>query len=848
MTETRCFHCALPAGEPAVFFAEVEGTQQPMCCPGCKAVTEAIVAGGLAGYYQHRTESAPQVSDLNLRLQEELLIYDREELQKDFVHRSNKNIHGCSDEQCQPHVANLLIDGITCAACIWLLENHLEALEGVEEVSVNLSTHEAQITWHPDKTLLSSLLLEIHRIGYKAFPWRADQQEALLKKENRLFIRRLAVAGIGAMQVMMYAIALYSGAISDDMPEIYRDLIRVFSAIVATPVVFYSAAPFFKAAWRDIKIRHLGMDVPVSIAIGGAYLASLWATFAGAEGSFSSGEVYYDSVSMFTFFLLTGRYMELRARHATARAARALTNLLPPSCLKEVNGQYERVPVADLQPDDKVRILPGDAIPADGVLLNGSTSVNESMLTGEYLPIEKQQGDTLLCSSINVDHPVEIKVTKVGEDTRVASIIQLLQRAQQDKPAIARLADKVAGWFVACVLLVAFFVYWGWSGVAPKDAFWITLSVLVVTCPCALSLATPAALTAATGYLHRMGLLVTRGHVLEGLQSVDHVIFDKTGTLTKGELSLSQVIPLVKCKHSQDELIHLAAALEAHSEHPIARAFNLQSPEPVPLKAFDVKNHPGKGIEGIIGNTQYRIGKPDFAFPSVDLKTPESDGQWLLLSNSSHPICWFRITDSLRPEAITTVRRLHEMGKTVTLLSGDTEPVVAATAETLDIRHWKSESSPDEKLLFIQSLQKQGHKVLMVGDGINDVPVLAGADISIAMGNASDLARTSADAVLISGNLERLPDAFNLTLKTRKIIRQNLAWALGYNLAALPLAATGMIAPWMAATGMALSSLIVVANALRLNQSDKQARSVSKRYSKGHKSRQSESLYPPASV
>ncbi len=814
MTDTRCFHCTLPVSEPAVFFAEVEGTQQPMCCPGCKAVTEAIVAGGLENYYQHRTESANQVTDLNRRLQEELQIYDRKEIQKDFVRPATP----ASDSQNDRFTASLLIDGITCAACVWLLENHLEALDGVEQVSVNLSTHEAQITWSRSETALSTLLLEIHRIGYKAFPWRADQQEALLKKENRLFIRRLAVAGIGTMQVMMYAIALYSGAISEDMPEIYRDLIRIFSAIVATPVIFYSAAPFFKAAWRDIKIRHLGMDVPVSIAIGGAYLASLWATF------FSNGEVYYDSVSMFTFFLLTGRYLELRARHATARAARALTNLLPPSCLKEVNGQYERVPVADLQPDDKVRILPGDAIPADGVLLNGSTSVNESMLTGEYLPIEKQQGDTLLCSSINVDHPVDIKVTKVGEETRVASIIQLLQRAQQDKPAIAKLADKVAGWFVACVLLVAIFVYWGWSGIAPEDAFWITLSVLVVTCPCALSLATPAALTAATGYLHRMGLLVTRGHVLEGLQSIDHVIFDKTGTLTKGELSLTQVIPLDGCSHSQEQLTHLAAAMEAHSEHPIARAFIVHSDsdqQSCQQKACDVKNHPGQGIEGTINGTRYRIGRPDFAGPSDRLEPPEHDGQWLLMSSNDQPLCWFRITDSLRPEAVDTVQRLHQMGKTVTLLSGDAEPVVAATAESLDIRHWKSESSPDDKLSFIQALQKQGHKILMVGDGINDVPVLAGADISMAMGNASDLARTSADAVLISGNLARLADAFNLTIRTRKIIRQNLAWALGYNLAALPLAAAGMIAPWMAATGMALSSLIVVANALRLNHSNK---------------------------
>ena len=794
MSNTDCFHCGLPANEPVLFFAEVEGIQQPMCCPGCKAVTEAIVAGGLENYYQHRTANATQVN-LSQRLLEELRIYDRSEVQKDFVRPAQKG-----------KVASLLIDGITCAACVWLLENHLQRMDAVEHVVVNLSTHEAQVTWNPDHTALSELLLAIHQIGYKVYPWRADQQEALLKKENRTFIRRLAVAGIGAMQVMMYAVALYSGAISADMPQSYRDLIRIFSALVATPVVLYSAAPFFKAAWRDIKIRQLGMDVPVSIAIGGAYAASLWATF------FGSGEVYYDSVSMFTFFLLTGRYLELRARHATARAARALTSLLPPSCLKAVEGQYVRVPVADLKPDDKVRILPGDAIPADGVLISGATSVNESMLTGEYLPIEKTVGDTVLCSSINVDHPVELRVTKVGEQTRVASIIDLLRQAQQDKPAIARLADRVAGWFVATVLLVAIVVYWGWSGIAPKDAFWITLSVLVVTCPCALSLATPAALTAATGYLHRLGLLVTRGHVLEGLKTIDHVIFDKTGTLTRGELSLTQVIPLEDCQLSPKALIKLASALEAHSEHPIAKAFRSDDAP----TAANIKNFPGLGIEGTIGSKCYRIGRADFA--ATAMPTPQYEGQWLLLAENGHPLCWFGITDSLRLEAANTIARLQQLGKTVTLLSGDAEPVVAAVANTLNIRHWKSAASPDEKLSFIQALQKQGHKVLMVGDGINDVPVLAGADISMAMGNASDLARTSADAVLISANLERLADAFRLAGRTRNIIRQNLAWALGYNLAALPLAAAGMVAPWMAATGMALSSLIVVANALRLGK------------------------------
>jgi len=796
MSDSRCFHCSLPIDEPIRFFATIDGICQPMCCPGCQAVAEAIVAGGLGSYYQHRTGSTSQQNTLEPL--EELAIYDRADQQQGFVHRADQ---GCM-------VANLMIDGITCSACIWLLENHLSALHGVVQVSVNLSTHEAEITWQPDQLPLSQLLLAIHQIGYRASPWRADQQELRLKQENRTFIRRLAVAGIGAMQVMMYAIALYSGAISEDMPAFQRDLLRLFSAIMATPVVLYSAAPFYRTAWRDIKLCHLGMDVPVAIAIGSAYLASLWATF------FAEGEVYYDSATMFTFFLLTGRYLELRARHATIRAARSLTGLLPPSCLKAVSGQFIRVPITDLLVNDTVRILPGDAIPADGLLLQGTTSVNEAMLTGEHLPRKKQSGDALLCGTINMGHPVEMRVTHVTEQTQLAGILQLQRQAQQDKPAIARLADKVAGWFVLFVLLVAMAVYWVWSGIAPDDAFWITLSVLVITCPCALSLATPTCLTAATGYLHRQGLLVTRSLLLEGLHSVNHIIFDKTGTLTEGNPALANVIIINDTGLSPQTVVELAAALEAHSEHPIARAFAT----PGRYKATDVHNHAGHGIDGMIDGAHYCLGRSDFAAPGQQLMPPDEQGQWLLLSRHHQPVAWLQITDTLRPQAVSTIERLHRLGKTVTLLSGDSTPVVAATARMLNIRHCLAEQRPEQKLSYIKKMQAVGQRVMMVGDGINDVPVLAGADVSIAMGNASDLTRTSADGVLISGNLEHLADALCLAARTQRIIRQNLLWALGYNLTALPLAAAGMVAPWMAAAGMTLSSLLVVTNALRLSR------------------------------
>ncbi|MGI9277471.1 MAG: heavy metal translocating P-type ATPase [Endozoicomonas sp.] len=818
---SQCYHCHLPIeGEPH-FHALVQDVRQPMCCPGCKAVTEAIIAGGLDSYYQHRTDPGLQASSLSQRLQDELMLYDRDDIQKDFV----------IDLENDRRQASLLIEGITCAACIWLLENHSAAVPGVERISVNLSTHEAQITWNPAEVPLSTILLQIHQIGYKAFPWRAERQEALLKEENRRFIRRLAVAGIGTMQVMMYAIAMYSGAISNDMADHYRDFMRYISAIIATPVIFYSAAPFFKAARRDIRCRRPGMDVPVSIAIGGAYIASLWATVHG------SGEVYFDSVSMFTFFLLTGRYLELRARHATARSARALQNLLPVSCLKLVDGEFVRVSPEDLKPDDTVRVLPGDSIPADGVILRGHSSVDESMLTGEHMPVERNPGENVMGGSLNTGSSLEIKISHVGADTRMSAILKLLKQAQQEKPAIAMMADRVAAWFVVCVLVVATVVYWYWSGVAPGDAFWITLSVLVVTCPCALSLATPTALTAATGHLHNLGFLVTRTHVLEGLEKVSHVVFDKTGTLTEGRLKLSEVQP-VDPNIDQKTASAIAAALEAHSVHPIARAFSMSTP----FTATDVSSHTGQGQQGSIEGVVYRIGRPGFCLEGNEIKPPtKSSDQWLLLSAQEHPgddfkpAVWFRVTDdSLRPEAADVIQSLKGRGMKVTLLSGDQQPVVADIANKTGIDHWQAQASPDDKLAFIRQRQQAGDQLLMVGDGINDVPVLAGADISLAMGSASDLAKTSADSVLLSNDLHRLLDALVLARKTRNIIRQNLAWSLGYNLTALPLAAAGMVAPWMAAIGMALSSLIVVGNALRLNRIDEKKTDLKVRNDQNH--------------
>ncbi len=801
--DSTCFHCGLDVPAGSSFTTTIKGEVRRMCCPGCQAVAQTIVDSGLDNYYRHRTgtAAAPDVTrrELSEMLGQELALYDLESIQRDFVAHTEDGLRN----------ASLVIEGITCAACVWLLEHHLAKLEGIGRASVNLTTHRARVTWDQSVIPLSRILGEIHRIGYQAHPYHPDKEEQRLEKEKKLAIRRLGVAGIGMMQVMMMAVALYGGALQG-IEDQYVTFIRWASLVIATPVVVYAARPFFIAALRDLRVRQLSMDVPVSIAIGGAYLSSIWAT------ATNSGEVYYDSVTMFTFFLLIGRYLEMQARHRTGRAGNSMLNLLPASAIKLVDGSETLVPASDLAVGDRILVKPGHTVPADGIIIEGNSSIDESALTGEYLPVSKAPGEAIVGGTINVESPLHIEITHIGAQTQLSAIVRLLERAHEDKPKVARIADRVASYFVAAVLSTAAVVGFSWWQLAPEDAFWITLSVLVVTCPCALSLATPTALTAATGALRQHGILVTRGHVMESLANATHVVFDKTGTLTEGNLTLQQVVPLANL--SPDQLHEIAAALEAHSSHPIARAFASHSGR----HATEVEVTLGQGLQGTVQGQRFRIGKPAYAAAICQQPCPTTPpapgGQWLLLCSDAEPLAWFQLNDQLRREAKATIQRLKALGVSCQMLTGDSSDAVTEVNRELELHDIIAGVSPEQKLKHVQQLQQRGAKVIMVGDGINDIPVLAGAETSVAMGSATDLAKTNADAVLISADLMRLADAIEQARKTQRIIRQNLGWAIVYNLLALPLAALGYIAPYMAALGMSASSLVVVGNALRLSK------------------------------
>ena len=788
-TTTQCFHCGEPIPADLRLEVKLDGEARPMCCEGCRAAAEFIRDAGLTDYYRFRDAPAPRPRTEG---DDSWVTYDRPEVQDRLVRR-----HG------ELSSVNLLLEGVRCAACGWLVERRLERRSGVTGIAVNPATGRARLEWRTGEAALSSLLRSIYSLGYRPHVLGAADTLEVAERERRQALKRLAVAGLGMMQVMMFAVALYAGAF-DGMDPVLRHYLRLVSMLVATPVLLYAGRPFLEGAWRNLAARQLGMDVPVALGLVLAWAASTWNTFT------DRGEVYFDSVTMFTFLLLLGRFVEMSARHRAGSTSDALLRLQPISATRLRNGNAERVAVAELGSGDTVLVAAGEAFPADGVLVEDATSVDESMLTGESAAVLRGPGDAVLGGSINVGRPSRAVVSAVGHDTVLAGIVRLLERAQTERPAIARLADRWASWFVAGVLLVAAGVAGAWMIVDPARAFEATLAVLVVTCPCALSLATPTAITAATASLARQGLLVTRAEALEGLARARRVVMDKTGTLTLGQPVVRRCRPLGGL--GEMECLSVAASLEQASTHPIARAF--ARPEGPLRAATQVEAEPGAGIGGRLEGVRYRIGRRDFVAAIAGPR--DADDAHTYLGRDGEWLAEIEISDALRPGAAEAVARLRSLGLEVEIASGDHEAAVATAARAAGIDRFRARLRPEEKLALVHGIQGSGQPVVMVGDGVNDAPVLAAATVSIAMGAGSSLAQTSADAVLMARELDTLPESVAVARRTVGIIRQNLVWAVAYNVLALPLAAFGFIPPWAAAIGMSASSLLVVGNALRL--------------------------------
>jgi Cu2+-exporting ATPase len=765
-------------------------------------VAQTIRAAGLEGFYVRR--AAP--SERPTPTADQWTHYDTAAETVGVVARA-------TDGFCE---ASLLLEGIHCPACIWLTETYLKRQVGVVDLTVNFATRRARVRWDPRKAKLSDLLRAVAAIGYRAYPYDSRRREALAQREARALLTRMAIALLAMMQVMMFAVPAY--ITTDGIAPEQQALLDWASLVLTLPVVLYCAAPFFKGAVRDLRFLRLGMDVPVALGVGGAFAASAWATGAGG------GAVYYDSVAMFVALLLIARYVELRARQKAGDAIEAIARDLPETAERlphyPMKATAETVAAARLVADDVVRVPSGAVFPADGDVIEGRSSVEEAVLTGESRPRSKKPGDAVLAGSINRESPLTVRVTAAGEATRLAAVIRLVERVANERPRAARLADRVAAWFVALLLLVAAVAALAWLQIDPSRALAVTFAVLVVSCPCALSLATPAALAAAAGTLGRQQILAVRGDALETLARVTHVVFDKTGTLTTGYVTLVRALPLGAL--SRSDCLGFAAALEQASEHPVARAL-LAAATPA-VVARDVVAVPGCGVEGVIGGTRYRLGRPDWAGALHGRPMPAEaweiapDATPVALADAHGWLATFTLSDTLKPGVPALIARLKRLGVQIFLLSGDRGETARHVAQAAGIAQARGDATPDDKRAYIAALQREGSVVAMVGDGVNDAPSLARANVSISLGSAAALTQWTADIVVLGEDVERIADAIAEARRTFRVIVQNLVWAFAYNVVAIPLAATGHLTPLAAALGMSVSSLLVVGNALRLSR------------------------------
>ena len=773
-----------------------------MCCPGCRAVASLIASGGMARFYQNRTafslRPAPEQFAQDSKTLNRFQIYDDPELAATFSEQLDSG----------NAKARLLLGGMTCAACTWLIEQSLLVMPGVEKASVQLSQSRVDIEFRPQETPLSEIFAQIEALGYKARPFKASIQRQQMAAEYKIGLKRLAVAGLGMMQVGMFAIALHAGDIQGMQYE-YQTLLRWVSLLVSSFIVLYSARPFFTTAWRHLKVGALVMDLPVALAIGLAWLASAWATFSG------TGQVYFDSVVMFTFFLLLARFLELRVRQRGNSAWFDIEESLPSLVLVRKGGQWQNMLRQKVESGDTVLLKPGETIAVDAQLTKGSSAVEESAFNGEELPRAVHEGDIAYAGTVNMEASVEAVVLGSYRDTRLALLQRSIERGEADKPALAKLADKVASRFVAAVLVISAITALVWLYIDPQRALWVSLSVLVISCPCALSLATPAALTAAANALRSAGVIVRAENALESLSRISHLLFDKTGTLTEGKLGIAKVVRLDDI--SEAEVLSLAAALQQYSNHPIARAF-----EQVTINTdFDnVDYQVGAGLTGHIGNDCYTLGSERFCrLKTPSCPPPPADSlYWIALCRGSTALAWIGLSDKPRKESKSVVEQAKASGLAVELLTGDASEQGPALAAALGIDRLSTGMEPQQKMEYVKQLQSQGAIVAMVGDGLNDAPVLSVANTSFAVAGATDLARTQADFLIIDQDLHAVTDTWQKARQCRRIIKQNFAWALSYNFFAIPLAALGFIPPWAAAIGMSLSSLLVVLNSLRLHR------------------------------
>ena len=776
-----CYHCSLPTADADAWTLELDGQRRSFCCAGCRAVAAHLDEAGFAHYYQARTAPGVKPGD-------EAEIIDSQSLTEQFARPR-------SDGQLE---IDLAVEGITCGACAWLIEHALDAIDGVSLALVNLSDHRVRVAYDPQQTGLGALIATLNQVGYRASPWRASEAAAKRQKAARQSMTRLVVAGLGAMQAMMFAVALYT-ADASFIEHRHEQLLRWISLLVSAPVMLYSARPFFSGAVLALRHRRLNMDVPVSTAMGLAWAASAWHVVQG------QGEVYFDSVSMFAFFLLAGRHLE-QAMQQRSLAATGLDRMPLPTLVTRLDPEPVRVPVTQLTAGQCILWNGGERLSVDAKVIKGSGDISQATLTGESEPIPAGPGDAVLAGALNGPTPLTLEVTAVGEARALAQLEAQANQAMAERPRTLSWAQAWAGRFVAFQLTAAVATALIWLWLDPTVAFPAALAVLVATCPCAFALAAPTALAAAQAGAQKRGAVLLSPNALERLATVTQTLTDKTGTLTMGRPSIQRFLGLNPAwEHRICEGI--ACGLEQGVAHPLARPFQRFAPAPIQ----DVAVLEGAGVRGTWQGHSVQLGSPSW----LNWDAPDQDCTWVVLAIDGVLAAAWGLEDEVRPDCAAAVAALP---KPVIIVSGDAPNRVQTLAKALGIRGFGG-LSPSDKLSRLRSAQQQG-AVLALGDGINDAPLLAAADASIALTDASALTLARSDALVTHQRLGAAATLVTLARKTQRVIRQNLSWAIGYNMIALPLAASGWLPAWGAALGMSLSSLLVVTNALRLNRAD----------------------------
>jgi Cu2+-exporting ATPase len=806
MSNKVCFHCQESIPKGVNIQADINGSSEQMCCYGCKAVAEFISEEGHCDFYDYRGDSQPATK---------ARIANKKWLQFDEAVSFNAYTKKLLDNI---YVVTIRLEGIYCSACGWLIDKHLRQLEGIIDVKLNTITKLLQVEFKLDEIKLSQILTAINYLGYQPILSQQIDGEKLGSAERKAALKRLVVAGFGMMFIMTLAVPLYSGEYNGIDPTIRR-FFSLISLLVATAVYFYSGKTFLQNAFRDLRNKHLGMDVPVAISITLAYGVSAWNVL-----MHNGHTIYFDSMVMFVFFLLAGRFVEMTVRHQGMSTTDALGSMIPASVKLISKKGSKSVPIESISKGDIIQVSTSEVIAIDGEIIKGKAKIDESMITGESLAVTRTIADKVMAGSRIDSGVIRIKSTAIGDETILASLSNLLEKAQLQKPKTLQLVDKIAAWFVAAVLLLASLTAIYYSIYLPDKTLITVLAVLVATCPCALSLATPAALTAASVRLMKSGILINNLDAINQISKINHWFFDKTGTLTEPYMSVVETHNF--SHYSDSKLLKIVAAIEHSNTHPIASAFNDYFDSNIVVKNLQQKTNAGLQVE--ISENIWRVGTKKWCKEKFKIdkknknqnkqenKSIKSNQTLIYLSENHKIVAVFELENKLRKGSVEIMEYLQDSGKYTAIISGDKEKTVASIARILHVSNFLGEKTPEEKINIIKYHQDDGYKTVMLGDGVNDAPVLAQSDISISFNQGTQLARAASDLIIMGNSLNSIKTLIKISQKTNAIIKQNILWALIYNLSVTPLAVMGYLAPWMAAIGMSISSLFVVLNAKRL--------------------------------